>query len=301
MLADRSTGAWTFRHRGSSRYRAHPEGEQLHSGCANARDGRGRDSAALSCKYAQGGQPVIRELHRVSTPGLRQIRRRGRAAARAEWAGHGDREHLKGLMTDREARRRARAASYSRWSGRSVRTCRESARSPSGAEGRHGARRGADGQGQGTAGRTVRRLHAAIRRGARRRRPSSSRAHRTSPSTRRCTGSRGRSSPTWSKASPQGSRSSSRSWAWGTRRRGGPSACSSRSASRIRWSIARPRASSSRRRSRRRSSSKARTKKWSARWRPSCAACVRPSRTRGKASSMSASRSGGRRARREAK
>ena len=64
--------------------------------------------------------------------------------------------------------------------------------------------------------------------------------------------------------------------------------CSSRSASRTRSNTRRRRGSSSPRRSRRRSSSRARTRRWSARSPPSFAACVRPSRTRARASSTPA-------------
>ena len=47
-------------------------------------------------KYAQGGQPVIRELQRVSTPGPAQVRRRRRDPARAQRARHGDPQHVEG-------------------------------------------------------------------------------------------------------------------------------------------------------------------------------------------------------------
>ena len=71
--------------------------------------------------------------------------------------------------------------------------------------------------------------------------------------------------------------------------------------SRIRSTIGRLRASSCRRRSRRRSSSRVRTRKSWDRSRPSCGACAPRSRTRGRASSTLVSRSVGRRARPEAK
>ena len=54
-------------------------------------------------KYA-GGQPVIRQLQRVSTPGLRKYVGVARDPARPQRARPGDPQHDKGLMSDREAR-----------------------------------------------------------------------------------------------------------------------------------------------------------------------------------------------------
>ena len=65
----------------------------------------GKPLLRVVLKYAQGGQPVIRELKRVSSPGLRRYV--GVAELRRVRNGLGVAilSTSKGLMTDREARR----------------------------------------------------------------------------------------------------------------------------------------------------------------------------------------------------
>ena len=64
----------------------------------------GKQVLRVRLKYA-GGQPVIRELQRVSTPGLRKYVGVDRDPARAQRPRHRDPQHVdKGLMSDREAR-----------------------------------------------------------------------------------------------------------------------------------------------------------------------------------------------------
>ena len=62
------------------------------------RDARRRRMASsvlrVILKYAQGGQPVIRELQRVSTPGLRKYVGVARDSARAQRTRDGDPEHV---------------------------------------------------------------------------------------------------------------------------------------------------------------------------------------------------------------
>ena len=58
----------------------------------------------LILKYAQGGQPVIRELHRVSTPGLRKYVAVASCPRVRNGLGMAIVSTSKGVMTDREAR-----------------------------------------------------------------------------------------------------------------------------------------------------------------------------------------------------
>jgi len=58
----------------------------------------------LILKYAQGGQPVIRELHRVSSPGLRKYVAVAEIPRVRNGLGVAIISTSKGLMTDREAR-----------------------------------------------------------------------------------------------------------------------------------------------------------------------------------------------------
>ena len=58
----------------------------------------------LILKYAQGGQPVIRELHRVSTPGLRKYVAVSELPRVRNGLGMAIVSTSKGVMTDREAR-----------------------------------------------------------------------------------------------------------------------------------------------------------------------------------------------------
>jgi len=55
-------------------------------------------------KYAQGGQPVIRELHRVSSPGLRKYVAVADLPRVRNGLGMAIVSTSKGLMTDRQAR-----------------------------------------------------------------------------------------------------------------------------------------------------------------------------------------------------
>ena len=56
----------------------------------------GRKTLRVVLKYAQGGQPVIRELKRVSTPGLRKYVGVARDSARSQRPRHGDSQHVAG-------------------------------------------------------------------------------------------------------------------------------------------------------------------------------------------------------------
>ena len=58
----------------------------------------------LVLKYAQGGQPVIRELHRVSSPGLRKYVAVADLPRVRNGLGMAIVSTSKGLMTDRQAR-----------------------------------------------------------------------------------------------------------------------------------------------------------------------------------------------------
>ena|SRR5271167_1064798 len=58
----------------------------------------------LILKYAQGGQPVIRALHRVSTPGLRKYVGVTELPRVRNGLGMAIVSTSKGVMTDREAR-----------------------------------------------------------------------------------------------------------------------------------------------------------------------------------------------------
>jgi small subunit ribosomal protein S8 len=64
----------------------------------------GRMVLRLVLKYAPGGQPVIRELHRVSTPGLRRYVAVSDLPRVRNGLGMAIVSTSKGLMTDRQAR-----------------------------------------------------------------------------------------------------------------------------------------------------------------------------------------------------
>ncbi len=64
----------------------------------------GRNTLRLILKYAQGGQPVIRELRRVSTPGLRKYVGVSEIPRVRNGLGIAILSTSKGLMSDREAR-----------------------------------------------------------------------------------------------------------------------------------------------------------------------------------------------------
>ena len=64
----------------------------------------GRPVLRVVLKYAQGGQPVIRELHRVSSPGLRKYVGVGEIPRVRNGLGMAIISTSKGLMSDREAR-----------------------------------------------------------------------------------------------------------------------------------------------------------------------------------------------------
>ena len=64
----------------------------------------GRPTLRLVLKYAQGGKPVIRELKRVSTPGLRKYVGVGEIPRVRNGLGVAILSTSKGLMTDRQAR-----------------------------------------------------------------------------------------------------------------------------------------------------------------------------------------------------
>jgi small subunit ribosomal protein S8 len=64
----------------------------------------GRPMLRVVLKYAQGGQPVIRELKRVSSPGLRKYVGSTEIPRVRNGLGVAILSTSKGLMTDREAR-----------------------------------------------------------------------------------------------------------------------------------------------------------------------------------------------------
>jgi small subunit ribosomal protein S8 len=64
----------------------------------------GRPILRIVLRYAQGGTPVIRELQRVSTPGLRKYVGVGEIPRVRNGLGVAILSTSKGLMTDREAR-----------------------------------------------------------------------------------------------------------------------------------------------------------------------------------------------------
>ena len=64
----------------------------------------GRPVLRVVLKYAQGGQPVIRELKRVSTPGLRRYVKCRELPRVKNGLGMAIVSTPRGLMTDREAR-----------------------------------------------------------------------------------------------------------------------------------------------------------------------------------------------------
>ena len=65
----------------------------------------GRRTLRLILKYAQGGQPVIRELKRVSSPGLRQYVGVGEIPRVRNGLGMAILSTSRGLMSDAQARR----------------------------------------------------------------------------------------------------------------------------------------------------------------------------------------------------
>lgn len=67
-------------------------------------DEAGRPTLRLVLKYAQGGKPVIRELRRVSSPGLRRYVGVTEIPRVRNGLGVAILSTSKGLMTDREAR-----------------------------------------------------------------------------------------------------------------------------------------------------------------------------------------------------
>ena len=64
----------------------------------------GRQTLRVVLKYAQGGQPVIRELRRISTPGLRKYVAVAEIPRVRNGLGMAILSTPQGLMTDREAR-----------------------------------------------------------------------------------------------------------------------------------------------------------------------------------------------------
>ena len=64
----------------------------------------GRQTLRVVLKYAQGGQPVIRELQRVSTPGLRKYVGVTEIPRVRNGLGMAILSTSKGLMSDRQAR-----------------------------------------------------------------------------------------------------------------------------------------------------------------------------------------------------
>jgi small subunit ribosomal protein S8 len=64
----------------------------------------GRQLLRLILKYAHGGQPVIRELRKVSTPGLRKYVGVGEIPRVRNGLGMAILSTSRGLMSDREAR-----------------------------------------------------------------------------------------------------------------------------------------------------------------------------------------------------
>ena len=65
----------------------------------------GRPVLRVVLKYAQGGQPVIRELRRVSTPGLRKYGGVGEIPRVCNGLGMAILSTSQGLMSDAQARR----------------------------------------------------------------------------------------------------------------------------------------------------------------------------------------------------
>jgi small subunit ribosomal protein S8 len=68
-------------------------------------DDNGRPILRVILKYAAGGHPVIRELHRVSSPGLRQYVGVSEIPRVRNGLGVAILSTSQGLMTDRQARR----------------------------------------------------------------------------------------------------------------------------------------------------------------------------------------------------
>ena len=64
----------------------------------------GRQTLRVILKYAQGGQPVIRELKRVSTPGLRKYVGVGEIPRVRNGLGMAILSTSQGVMSDRQAR-----------------------------------------------------------------------------------------------------------------------------------------------------------------------------------------------------
>ena len=83
--------------------RAGEDGSLLPETDANA-NATGRRVLRVVLKYAQGGQPVIRELHRVSTPGLRRYVGVSEIPRVRNGLGIAILSTSQGLMSDRQAR-----------------------------------------------------------------------------------------------------------------------------------------------------------------------------------------------------
>ena len=66
----------------------------------------GKHTLRVVLKYAQGGQPVIRELKRVSTPGLRKYVGVGEIPRVRNGLGMAILSTSQGLMSDRQARQK---------------------------------------------------------------------------------------------------------------------------------------------------------------------------------------------------
>ena len=100
----------------------------------------GRQVLRVVLKYAQGGQPVIRELQARVDARAPQVRRRRRDSARAQRPRHGDPQHVAGAdVRPRRRGRRAPAASSSPSSGKGDTTMSRIGKHPvAGPERRHG-------------------------------------------------------------------------------------------------------------------------------------------------------------------
>src|SRR5215213_5593784 len=92
----------------------------------------GRKTLRVVLKYAQGGQPVIREMKRVSTPGLRKYVGVSEIPRVRNGLGMAILSTSQGLMSDRQARQARTGGELLClvWSGRRQR-CHVSAESPS--------------------------------------------------------------------------------------------------------------------------------------------------------------------------
>ena len=84
----------------------------------------GRKTLRVVLKYAQGGQPVIRELKRVSTPGLRKYVGVAGDSARPQRSRDGNPEHVAGSDVGPSGAPGAhRAARFSPSSGKGTHQC----------------------------------------------------------------------------------------------------------------------------------------------------------------------------------